>query len=159
MALLVMGALPLYFVRLPDDDRAITRVIVGTMIAGRTDVFLRGAWEPDVWDTLKAHPLFNNPVPIVTDATVEAPGIVARVGTVVPAMLLPREYWGPAYVGEEWSGRTPDPTENAWYPLGTLVRYQRAMAYQGNLPLEVADMLRRAVEGKAVEPWEQGLAL
>lgn len=159
MPLLMMGALPLYFIRLPDDDRALAHVIVGTMLYGRSGLFLRGAWEPDVWDALRSHPMFDGPIPIIAKADIESPGIVARIGTVVPAGILPRQYWGSSYEGEEWSGRTPGPNENAFYPLGTLVRYERAMAYGGNIPAEVADMVRCAVNGNVKEPWEQGLAL
>jgi hypothetical protein len=155
----LLGPLALYFVRLPDDEYELTKVIVGVMLRGVHTRFLRCAMEPDQWDKWKLHPHFERPVAIMVRAKREAPGVTLRIAAMVPLADLPREQWGPQFEGEEWRGNSGQPPNDALgaLELGVLVRYE-AKCHHADLSAEMLCMIRKAIEGDLVEPYEQGLS-
>ena len=153
---LLIGPIPIYFIRLPDDDREPTKMIFATMIQESNHRFLRGAWDPDTWDQWAAHPFFNRPIHLLGTPAFEDPGITLRIAALVPAREMPRSTW-PVVKGEEWKGpRRPGRDERFPLELGVLVRYRHRMCHT-NLLAEAGCLLRSALTAGTVEPYEQGL--
>jgi hypothetical protein len=154
----MIGPVGVYFVRLPDDDREITKVVAGVCTYETNKVFVRGYWTPDDWGKWPRHAWFTKPVMLNLIVSREDPGMVIRVGAVVPLAELPRDQWGEEYEGEEWRNQVPPGGALGTLELGVLVRYERAFRFGGHLLRESADLLRSAMKGETKEPWEQGLS-
>lgn len=160
--LLLVDAIPMYFARLPDDEREPAKMVFATFAAhpnGEHVRFLRGVWDVDTWEKWSTHRHFERPCRLLVQVREESPGVVLHVSALVPLRELPREQW-PDEDGEEWKGeQVPPPQARGPLPLGVLVRYAARRRYPRDLVREAHDILSRALYGGTVEPYEQGLAL
>jgi len=153
-------------VSLIQDDRVPAEMVcMGTYRNGR--LVARSVMSPEAWEQIQAHGFFNEPLQVVLVARVAPPGLQCQLFAMVP---LPEEAEEPE---EPWSASVPsssyeasvadqaaeseDP-EVAPVPLGNIVRYQRDRVHPESLPLETADILKKIIEGEAVEVVDRALA-
>jgi hypothetical protein len=156
-------------VALIDDDRTPEGMVcMATYRHGR--LVARCALPPEAWDQLHAHHLLDQPVPVVLVAREAPPGLQCQLFAMVtlpPDLQLQlegedeREPWatsvpGSGYEAAALEAEDGDPAV-APIPLGNIVRYTKDRVHPDSLPLEAADILRRIVEGKAVEVVDKAL--
>lgn len=150
---------PLTVRRIEDDRVPEGMVGLGSFLDQR--LIARCAVPVDVAAMIEEQELFEHPVQLVLAAREEAPGLQCRLFAVVEVPPdreeEPREPWadsvpGAAYEREadaEVEGE-PEPAQ-AMVFLGQIVRFDRDRKHRESLALETADVLRRIVEGQAVD--------
>jgi hypothetical protein len=155
-------------VALVDDERTPEGMVcMGTYRNGR--LVARCALPPEAWDQVHGHHLFDQPVPVVLVAREAPPGLQCQLFAMVtlpPELQLElegeAEPWAASVPGSgyEAAAQPEDGADDqpvAPIPLGNIVRFSRDRVHPHSLPLEAADILRKIIEGKAVEVIDRAL--
>jgi hypothetical protein len=142
-----IGTARLTFVRLPDDDRNPAHIVVGATLTGQSAIILRGLWSVDQWEKWRDHDVFRAPVSLVADAEHEDPGVVLKIGAIVPLREMPRATWPAEFQSEEWQSERmlPPSRAGALLPIGTLLRSESRYEFGGTLPDEAIAMVRASL--------------
>jgi hypothetical protein len=154
-------------VGLIEDDRIpADMVCMGTYRNGR--LVARSVMSPEAWAQIEEHRFFDEPLQIVLVARVAPPGLQCQLFAMVP---LPddmgedqEEPWAASVPGSSYEASVEPETEGeddprvAPVPLGNIVRYDRDRVHPESLPLETADVLKKIIEGGALEVVDRALA-
>ncbi len=146
-------------VRRIDDDRVPEGLVgLGSFLDQR--LIARCAVPTDVAAMIEEQELFEQPVQLVLAAREEAPGLQCRLFAVVEVPQgredEPREPWADSVPGAGFDQENEEDEEDAepaqaMVFLGQIIRFERDRRHKESLALETADVLRRIVEGQAVE--------
>ncbi|MEO8449592.1 MAG: hypothetical protein ABI647_07370 [Gemmatimonadota bacterium] len=158
-------ALPLRVEPAPDERIPDGMVCLASYLGDR--LIARCAVPQEAADKLNAQGFFNDPVRLMLAAREEPPGLQCRLFAIVD---LPEEQDGDEDNDEEsreepWASSVPgagyeahigggvdaDGPTHALVFLGQIVRFDKDRKHPDNLAMEAADVLRRVVEGQAVE--------
>ena len=143
-------------VRRIDDDRVPEGMVgLGSFLAER--LIARCAVPSEVATMIEEQALFEQPVQLVLAAREETPGLQCRLFAVVEVPEEsedePREPWADSVPGADYDrdeAADAEPSQ-AMVFLGQIVRFDKDRKHKESLALETADVLRRIVEGQAVE--------
>jgi hypothetical protein len=108
----------------------------------------------DVAAMIEEQELFGKPVRLVLAGRAEDPGLQCRLFAVVEVPREEegeREPWADSVPGAGYDAQDEAEATQAMVFLGQVVRFERDRKHRDNLALETADVLRRLVEGQAVE--------
>jgi hypothetical protein len=143
-------------VRRIDDDRVPEGMVgLGSFLDQR--LIARCAVPTEVAAMIEEQELFEQPVQLVLAAREEAPGLQCRLFAVVEVPQQgedePREPWADSVPGAGFDQEDEEEAEpaQAMVFLGQIVRFERDRRHKESLALETADVLRRIVEGQAVD--------
>lgn len=137
-----------YLVRLPDSERHLTKIVVGTCVQSSPSVLVKGLFTPDEWDHWQNHRLFDQPLILHGTACDRgAKGIRLALGAYVPLADLARDRWPQMEGHEAWQG-DPPPGIMGLFEFGQMYRKPDRYAYPGDLGRETASMLRAAARGQ-----------
>lgn len=151
--------LPL-MVRRVEDER-VPEGMVGLASFVDERLIARCAVPLDVAAMIEEKDLFEKPVRLVLAGRAEAPGLQCRLFAVVdipPDAEAEREPWADSVPGAGYDAEADDEEPGqAMVFLGQVVRFDRDRRHRDNLALETADVLRRLVQGEAVEVVDKAL--
>jgi hypothetical protein len=136
------------------EDERVPEGLVGLAAFLEDRMIARCAVPDDVAAMIEGQALFAHPVQLVLAAREESPGLQCRLFAVVEvARDAPeREPWADSVPGAGFDApdEGEDPSQARVF-LGQVVRFQRDRLHPDDLALEAADVLRRIVQGQAVE--------
>jgi hypothetical protein len=154
-------------VALINDERVPPEMVcMGTYRNGR--LVARAVMTPEAWEQIEEHGFFDEPLQVVLVARVAPPGLQCQLFAMVP---LPSEEsedseepWAASVPGSSYEASiegeqdSQDDPRVAPVPLGHIVRYDRDRVHPDSLPLETADVLKKIIEGDALEVVDRALA-
>lgn len=158
MIQMTSSPIPLYFVRLPDDDREPAKIVAGAFHGATHKIMVRGLWSPDMWDAFKNHPMWQEPQPLLLNVMMNpALGVVLALHVAVNLRDVPEEALdeilrltrrqGPPR--EPWEAVPETPLSHTiLLEIGRLVRAPHAFEYGGSLMHEAVTMFNNALAGK-----------
>ena len=158
--------LPIEMKRLEDDRVPAGLVGLGSYLGDR--LIARCAVPDEVVEFIERNQIFAEPVPLVLAGREEAPGLQCRLFAVV-AVTPPvegeaePEPWADSVPGAGFEAANAVEEDEQNGPgqgmifLGEIVRFARDRVHPENLGFEVADVLRRLVEGKTTEVVDRAL--
>jgi hypothetical protein len=154
-------------VALINDERVPAEMVcMGTYRNGR--LVARAVMTPEAWEQIEEHGFFDEPLQVVLVARVAPPGLQCQLFAMVPipseesddseepwAASVPGASYEASLEGEQDSEEDP---RVAPVPLGHIVRYDKDRVHPESLPLETADVLKKIIEGDALEVVDRALA-
>ena len=154
-------------VALINDERVPPEMVcMGTYRNGR--LVARAVMTPEAWEQIQEHGFFDEPLKVVLVARVAPPGLQCQLFAMVPlpsdeadeleepwAASVPGASYEASLEGEQDAQEDP---RVAPVPLGHIVRYDRDRVHPDSLPLETADVLKKIIEGDALEVVDRALA-
>lgn len=145
--------LPVMVRRIEDDRVPDGMVGLGSFLDDR--LIARCAVPPDLAEMLTGQDLFDQPVKLVLAARAADPGLQCRLFAVVDvppgAADAEREPWADSVPGAGYDASDADEPTQAMVFLGQVVRFDKDRKHRDSLALETVDILRRIVQGQAVE--------
>ncbi|MGE0555581.1 MAG: hypothetical protein AB7R55_19275 [Gemmatimonadales bacterium] len=138
------------------EDERVPAGLVGLASYLEERMIARCAVPEEVARLIAERGLFDQPVQLVLAARTEEPGLQCRLFAIVDMGEGEdedgeREPWADSVPGAGFDSESEDEPSQAMVFLGQVVRFRSDRKHPDDLALETADVLRRIVEGQAVE--------
>lgn len=136
------------------EDERVPAGLVGLASYLEQRMIARCAVPEEVADLIAERGLFDQPVQLVLAARAEDPGLQCRLFAIVDMAEGEdgeREPWADSVPGAGFEAEGEGEPSQAMVFLGQVVRFRSDRKHPDDLALETADVLRRIVEGQAVE--------
>lgn len=145
--------LPVAVRRITDERVPEGMVGLGSFLEDR--LIARCAVPADLAAMIEEQELFGQPVKLVLAARAADPGLQCRLFAVIDVPgageEAQREPWADSVPGAAFDAPDEEEPTQAMVFLGQVVRFDKDRKHRDSLALEAVDILRRIVQGRAVE--------